>query len=184
MDVGSRHHQHRTGVKQDRGGRLSEVVAASRDSWTPVEASFEALVESIGPRLSRAFVARYGVDLGTEAFADALGWAWEHRDDLASMENPAGYLFRVGQTSVRANVRRRRRATFPLEDPGYALPEPDPGLHVALAHLTDDQRVAVLLVHAHGYSYAEAARLLEISVSTLRNRIHRGMNRVRKHLER
>lgn len=102
---------------------------------------------------------------------------------MAAMENPVGYLYRVGQTSVRSNVRRRRRAVLPVEEPGYAMPEPNPGLQVALAHLTDDQRVAVLLVHAHGYSYAEAASLLDISVSTLRNHIHRGMNRLRKHLE-
>jgi RNA polymerase sigma factor (sigma-70 family) len=99
------------------------------------------------------------------------------------MENPAGYLYRVGQTSVRTNLRRRRRDVLPVEESGYAMPEPNTGLHVALAHLTDDQRVAVLLVHAHGYSYAEAAALLDISVSTLRNHIHRAMNRLRKHLE-
>jgi len=183
MDGSASRHQRANWVKQNRGARLSEDVVPSRGSCTPVGESFEAFVDSIGPRLSRAFVARYGVELGAEAFADALGWAWEHRDDLTPMENPAGYLYRVGQTSVRANVRRRRRAVLPVEEPDYAMPEPNPGLHVALAHLTDDQRVAVLLVHAHGYSYAQAAALLDISVSTLRNHIHRGMNRLRKHLE-
>ena len=183
VDISDPQHHRAIGVKQDQGGRLSEGVAPSQDSCTPVGESFEAFVESIGLRLSRAFVARYGVELGAEAFADALEWAWEHRDDLAAMENSVGYLYRVGQTSVRSNVRRRHRAVLPVEESGYAMPEPNPGLHVALAHLTDDQRVAVLLVHAHGYSYAEAASLLGISVSTLRNHIHRGMNRLRKHLE-
>jgi hypothetical protein len=97
VDVSDPQHHRANGVKQDRGGRLSEGVAPSRDSCTPVGEPFEALVESIGPRLSRAFVARYGVELGAEAFADALEWAWEHRDDHTAMENPAGYLYRVGQ---------------------------------------------------------------------------------------
>jgi DNA-directed RNA polymerase specialized sigma24 family protein len=70
-----------------------------------------------------------------------------------------------------------------VEESGDGMPEPNPGLQVALAQLTHDQRVAVLLVHAHGYSYAEATALLEISVSTLRNHVHRGMNRLRKTLE-
>ena len=87
-----------------------------------------------------------------------------------------------GSTSVRTNVRRRRRAVLPVEEPGYAMPEPNPELHLALAHLTDDQRVAVL-VHADGYSYAEAAALLDVSVSALRNHIHRDRNRLRRHLE-
>ena len=145
--------------------------------------SFEEFVVAVSPRLQRAFVARYGVDLGNEALADALGWAWEHRGQLNEMENPTGYLYRVGQTSVRSNVRRRRRALLPAEEPISPAAEPEPGLHTALERLTDDQRVAVLLVHTHGYTYAEAATMLDIPITTLRNHIHRGMKRLRRHLE-
>jgi RNA polymerase sigma-70 factor (ECF subfamily) len=144
---------------------------------------FDVFVAEVSPRLRRAFVARYGVELGTEAFADALGWAWEHRDRLSAMDNPAGYLYRVGQTSVRSNVRRRRRALLPPEEPVDTMSESDPGVHTALERLTDDQRVAVLLVHAHGYSYADAAAVLDVPVTTLRNHIHRGMKQLRRHLE-
>jgi RNA polymerase sigma factor (sigma-70 family) len=145
--------------------------------------SFEEFVATVSPRLQRAFFARYGIDLGNEALADALGWAWEHRDRLSEMDNPTGYLYRVGQTSVRGNVRRRRRGQLPLEEPAEAASETETGLHTALERLTDDQRVAVLLVHAHGYSYAEAATVLDIPVTTLRNHIHRGMKQLRRHLE-
>lgn len=145
--------------------------------------SFDEFVATISPRLRRAFVARYGIELGNEALADALSWAWEHRDRLSEMDNPAGYLYRVGQTSVRSNVRRRRRALLPPEEPTDTRSETDPGLHTALERLTDDQRVAVLLVHAYGYSYADAAAVLDIPVSTLRNHIHRGMKQLRRHLE-
>ena len=72
---------------------------------------------------------------------------------------------------------------LPVEESTEFNHEPEPGLHDALQCLTDDQRVAVLLVHAHGYSYAEAAGILEIPVTTLRNNIHRGMNRLRRQLE-
>jgi RNA polymerase sigma-70 factor (ECF subfamily) len=137
----------------------------------------------VRPRLQRALVARYGLDLGDEALADALGWAWEHRDQLDEMENPSGYLYRVGQSSVRGNVRRRRRAILPIEESPSLAHEPEPGLHTALQRLTDDQRAAVLLVHAHGYSYTEAAAALDIPITTLRNHLHRGMKRLRRHLE-
>ena len=50
VDVSDPQHHRANGVKQDRGGRLSEGVAPSRDSCTPVGEPFEALVESIGPR--------------------------------------------------------------------------------------------------------------------------------------
>lgn len=145
--------------------------------------SFEDFVAAVSPPLRRAFVARYGVDLGNEALADALAWAWEHRDRLGEVTNPTGYLYRVGQTSVRGNLRRRRRALLPVEEPPEHGPDRDVHLHAALEQLSDDQRVAVILVHAHGYSYADAADVLDIPVTTLRNHIPRGMKRLRRHLE-
>jgi RNA polymerase sigma-70 factor (ECF subfamily) len=63
------------------------------------------------------------------------------------------------------------------------MPVGDHGLHEALTRLTPDQRAAVMLVHAHGYRYAEAADLLDIPVSTLKNHLHRGGRRLRKLLE-
>ena len=163
--------------------RLSGDVSSTSRQARIDGASFDVFVAAVSPRLRRAFVARYGVELGNEALADALGWAWEHRDRLSEMANPAGYLYRVGQTSVRGQVRRRRRAALPHEEPIDEMPEGEPGLHTALERLTDDQRVAVLLVHAHGYSYADAAAVLDIPVTTLRNHIHRGMTQLRRHLE-
>lgn len=148
-----------------------------------IDDSFEEFVVAVGPTLQRAFVARYGVELGNEAHADAVAWAWEHRQRLDAMDNPTGYLYRVGQTSVRSSLRRRRRALLPVEEPHESEPHPDTGLHSALERLSDEQRVAVILVHAHGYSYADAADVLGIPITTLRNLIHRGMKRLRRQLE-
>jgi RNA polymerase sigma-70 factor (ECF subfamily) len=146
--------------------------------------SFEEFLEGATPGLRRAFFARYGTEFGNEALADATAWAWEHRESLGSMGNPVGYLFRVGQTSVRAQSRRRRRFALPVEDRTDSTAS-DAGaeLHTALERLTPDQRVAVLMVHAHGYSYAETAATLDISVAAVRNHVHRGMQRLRRHLE-
>jgi DNA-directed RNA polymerase specialized sigma24 family protein len=69
------------------------------------EDEFRAFVAAVEPRLHRALVAHYGWEAGREATADALAYAWEHRSKVLSMANPAGYLFRVGQSSLR----RRRR---------------------------------------------------------------------------
>jgi RNA polymerase sigma factor (sigma-70 family) len=145
--------------------------------------SFEEFLESATPGLRRAFVARYGTELGNEASSDAIAWAWEHRQELQSMGNPIGYLFRVGQTSVRAQTRRRRRFALPVEDRTSTPTDAGPELHTALERLTPDQRVAVLMVHAHGYSYAETAATLDVSVAAVRNHVHRGMQRLRRHME-
>lgn len=147
---------------------------------------FDEFVSEVFRRLERALVARYGVDLGVDAAADAIAYAWEHREALAQTSNPIGYLYRVGQTSVRRTVRLQRPLILPpeavvdgyrsVEDSEFSLPD-------AVAKLPDAQRVAVVLVHAHGYSYADAAEVLDVPVTTLRNHLHRGMSRLRALLE-
>ena len=129
-------------------------------------------------RLRQLLVARYGWELGLEAWQEAMAYAWEHRDAMEAMKNPFGYLYRVGQSSVRRGRRWRRRVTLPAAAPSR-LPEVEPGLPAALALLSSQQRLAVLLVHAHGWTQLEAASVLGIDVSTLRNHLRRGMARLR-----
>jgi DNA-directed RNA polymerase specialized sigma24 family protein len=146
-------------------------------------ATFETFIADARIKLRRALVARYGVELGVEACSEATAWAWANRDRLLAMGNPVGYLYRVGQTAVRDETRFHRIPPFPPEVQNHEMPLADPGLHEALSRLTPDQRAAVMLVHAHGYRYTEAADLLDIPVSTLKNHLHRGSRRLRKILE-
>jgi DNA-directed RNA polymerase specialized sigma24 family protein len=163
--------------------QLCEERVDTGDARTAV-ASFEAFIADAQLRLRRALVARYGVQLGVEACAEATAWAWANRERLLAMANPVGYLYRVGQTAVRNETRSHRIPLFPPEARDHEVPLADPGLHEALSRLTPDQRAAVMLVHAHGYRYAEAADLLDIPVSTLKNHLHRGSRRLRKILDR
>jgi DNA-directed RNA polymerase specialized sigma24 family protein len=145
---------------------------------------FDRLVGPIERQVRRALVARYGVDVGVETTADAVAWAWEHLDELDRMTNPAGYMFRVGQTAAR-RLRRlgRRDLVFPTEPTHSDLVPLDFDLFDALRHVSADQRVALVLVHGYGFSYREAADVLDTSVAAVTNHIHRGLRRVRRILE-
>lgn len=126
-------------------------------------------------RLSRAFVAAGGYERGQEALAEALAWAWEHFDELQAMDNPAGYLYRVGQSRTR---RRRRSAMFPA--PGQdGIPDVEPRLTTALESLSERQRVCVVLVYAFGWSYQEVAELLGLSRSSVQNHVERALAHLR-----
>lgn len=146
---------------------------------------FAALVADVGERVRRALVAYYGVEIGTEAAADAVRYGWEHRERLSEMGNPAGYLFRVGQSRARPYRRwSQRRTAFPSSFDQHVSSTSDDGaalldLFAALGKLPPRQRSAVVLVRAHGYSYAEAAQILGITTTALTNHIHRGMARLR-----
>jgi hypothetical protein len=84
------------------------------------EQAFTRFVEETEPRLSYALAAAYGPEVGAEATADALASAWENWERVRRMVNPAGYLYRVGQS--RSRRYRRPRVIFPRP----TLPETDP----------------------------------------------------------
>lgn len=151
-------------------------MAAMSEAAGTTQERFSRFAADAEPRLRRALVAWYGVDVGHEATADALALAWERWDEIEAMANPVGYLFRVGQSSSR---RYRRRAVGLPVVPVAEFPDVDPRLPAALARLSHQQRAAVLLVHAHGWTQTEAAEALGCSISTLRNHLDRGMRRLR-----
>lgn len=141
---------------------------------------FEAFVAEVEPRLRRALVGLRGPEAGRDAVAEALAWAWEHWSEVQGMENPAGYLYRVGQSRSR---RGRGRAPWPAPSSLAGMPEVEPRLPAALASLSERQRVAVFLVHGCGWSQAEVATVLGISPSSVANHVVRGMARLRAELK-
>lgn len=131
--------------------------------------------------LRRALVARNGLLDGSDAAATAVAWGWEHRERLAGMHNPIGYLYRVGQSSLRRQrLRSRHRAAIVPRPLSEELPGLDVDLFRALDRLTSEQRVAVVLVHMYGFSYREVAEVLEVRETAVTNYVHRGLVRLRR----
>ena len=96
------------------------------------------------------------------------------------MDNPSGYLFRVGQNAAR---RSHRRVVLLPSPPPHELASFDPGLLPALARLTESQRVAVILVHGYGWSQTGAARVLNVSHATVRTHLARAIAHLQQALE-
>ena len=145
-----------------------------------VDHEFTAFFKELEPRLSYALAAAYGVEVGRESTADAMAHAWEHWRKLRGMDNPGGYLYRVGQS--RARHYRRSGPLFPVAVVG-GLPEVEPGLPAALNSLSTGQRTAVVLVYVLGWSEREAADLLGVDRSTIRRHRDRGLAKLRTALE-
>lgn len=139
--------------------------------------SFTTFVQDVGARLRRAFISMYGVDVGAEVAADALAYAWENWERLRMMQNPAGYLFRVGQSRAR---RYRRRPVVLPPAPASAAPWFEPELPSAIARLSERQRLAVLLCEGFGWTRQEVADLMEVNPSTVQRHLDRGMTKMRK----
>lgn len=149
-------------------------------------ATFEGFLADAEPRLRRVLVAHHGPDVGVDLCAEVVAWAWEHRERLLVLDNPVGYLYRVAQSRARRYHRWRDRT------PSFAVPPERLAAHedrdavltlLALATLTPPQRVAVLLVKAHGWTYGEVADVLGVPTTTVTNHVTRGLARLRAHME-
>lgn len=145
-----------------------------------VDEDFAVFVGELEPKLSYALAAAYGVEVGKESTADVLAYAWEHWSEVRQMDNPAGYLFRVGQSAARKH--RRRSPLFPHVVPSE-MPVVEPGLPAALNKLSRSQRIAVVLLYALDWSEREAAEFLGVDRSTVRRHRDRGLKKLRKALE-
>ena len=142
---------------------------------TAVDA-FTDFVTEVQPRLHRAFEATYGIDVGREATAEALAYGWEHWDRLQKMENPAGYLYRVGRS--RARALRVPLRVFP-EVETEQWPWVEPALPEALSRLPERQRTVVVLIHSFSWTHAEVAGLLGISRGAVQRHETRALAKLR-----
>ena len=147
------------------------VVAV--DSRT--QEAFSTFFQDVEPRLRYALIAALGHERGREATCEAMAYAWERWDRIEPMENPAGYLYRVGRS--RGRVRWRRPQFNPQPAPRF--PDTEPGLLAALKGLSENQRITVFLVHAMGWTRRETADLLGISVNSVGSHLDRGLNKLR-----
>lgn len=145
-------------------------------------AGFEAFFSVAEPKLRRALVARHGFEHGREATVDALTYGWRHWDRVGAMDNPIGYLYRVGANSV-----RRGPVLVELDGDTGAIaggdPWVEPGLAAGLDALSEAQRVVVVLRHGFEWQLSEIAELLDVSVSSVRSHLERGMVKLRSALE-
>ncbi|HTO02004.1 MAG TPA: sigma-70 family RNA polymerase sigma factor [Microthrixaceae bacterium] len=140
-------------------------------------AEFTSFVAQVEPRLRRAFTILRGPEDGRDATAEALAWAWQNWIELREMDNPAGYLYRVG-----ASRTRRRRQRFPAASHSETPQLFEPGLVPALARLTERQRTVVALIHGCGWTHQEVADALELSRSSVGTHLDRAMTQLREEL--
>jgi DNA-directed RNA polymerase specialized sigma24 family protein len=130
------------------------------------DGKFELFYEETEPRLRRALMAAFGSETGREATAEALAWAWEHRDLIPELDHPLRYLYRV--------LHGRNEWTEPWVEPDLAR---------GLDRLSQNQRVAVVLVHGYAWTVVEVAELLDVKPTTAHTHLDRGLARLRTHLK-
>src|SRR5438094_5936633 len=147
----------------------------------------EAMLAAV-PNLRAFAVSLCGdVDRANDLVQETLLRAWSHLESFEPGTNMSAWLFTILRNHFRTEYRKRRREVEDV-DGGYAerltAPEAQTGhvefgeLREALLHLPPDQREALILVGASGFSYEEAARICECAVGTIKSRVNRARSRL------
>jgi DNA-directed RNA polymerase specialized sigma24 family protein len=142
--------------------------------------AFDTFVVGCEGRLRAALTATLGSEVGPDAAAEALAYCWMHWDRVRSMDNPVGYLYKVGRDRGRKQLKRRQ--PFIPSVPEGGSPWVEPGLSPALAALPDRQRTVVVLLHGYQWTLTEVAEALSISKSSVQTHHDRGMRKLRRSL--
>jgi RNA polymerase sigma-70 factor (ECF subfamily) len=127
------------------------------------------------------------VDRAHDLVQETLLRAWTNLGSFEPGTNMPAWLFTILRNLFRSEYRKRRREVEDAD--GYyskslmSLPEQNSQLKMnefrkALEVLPDDQREALILVGASGFSYEETAQICGCAVGTIKSRVNRARSRL------
>ncbi|SCY00337.1 sigma-70 family RNA polymerase sigma factor [Microvirga guangxiensis] len=154
---------------------------------TPEPDLREALLAAV-PGLRAFAISLSGqVDRADDLVQDTLLRALSNLHRFEPGTNLNAWLFTILRNLFHSEYRKRRRE---VEDPDGSFAsrlkiQPEQGSHLdfedfreALSQLPSDQREALLLVGASGFSYEEAASICGCAIGTIKSRVNRARLRL------
>lgn len=168
------------------GGHTDAALVAAARAGS--DTAFSRLVDRYQQPV-RLFLRRVCVnpadadDLAQEAFLAA----WGKLGSLRKPEQFKSWLFSLAwnkaRMAARSAVRARQRETgWQAEQDEVETPQTEMALALgqAIAQLPEDQRAAIALCLAGGWSHGDAAQILEIPLGTLKSHVARGRERLER----
>jgi RNA polymerase sigma-70 factor (ECF subfamily) len=147
----------------------------------------EAMLGAVPSLRAFAISLSGNVDRADDLVQETLLRAMANIDSFQPGTNMSAWLFTILRNLFRSEYRKRRREVEDV-DGSYAeslKSQPEQHSRVefeefrqALAKLPPDQREALLIVGASGFSYEEAAAICDCAVGTIKSRVNRARARL------
>ena len=163
--------------RQVEGPGLMTMSPSVRDAMLAAVPSLRAFGISLSGNVDRAD------DLVQETLLRAMA----NIDSFQPGTNMSAWLFTILRNLFRSEYRKRRREVEDADGKYAETLKSHPEQHgrvefeefrVALAKLPPDQREALVLVGASGFSYEEAAAICDCAVGTIKSRVNRARTRL------
>jgi RNA polymerase sigma-70 factor (ECF subfamily) len=147
----------------------------------------EAMLGAVPSLRAFAISLSGNIDRADDLVQETLLRAIANIDSFQPGTNMSAWMFTILRNLFRSEYRKRRREVEDT-DGSYAEslkshPEQNSRLEfqefrAALAKLPPDQREALILVGASGFSYEEAAAICDCAVGTIKSRVNRARTRL------
>jgi RNA polymerase sigma-70 factor (ECF subfamily) len=147
----------------------------------------DAILKTV-PNLRAFAVSLSGsVDRADDLVQETLLRAFAKIDSFQPGTNLSAWLFTILRNQFRSEYRKRRREVEDADGKYSEKLKSQPEqlgkiefaeLRQALAELPDDQREALILVGASGFSYEETAEICGCAVGTIKSRVNRARTRL------
>jgi RNA polymerase sigma-70 factor, ECF subfamily len=155
-------------------------------------AAANALVRRLSPQLHRFFVVKFASRVDAD---DLLQETWlrihKARHTYRPGEPVLPWLYAIAR-NIRVDHFRKASRTTAREQPLEGTPEPEaappeesgriPDLKTLLAPLPESQREVIEMLKVAGMSLEEVARATSSSVGSVKQKAHRGYEKLREHL--
>jgi len=128
-------------------------------------------------------------DRADDLVQETLVKAWDKQDSFQPGTNLKAWLFTILRNEFYSQMRKRRRevedtdglitarlSVHPSQDGTSDLAD----FRRALELLPEDQREAIILIGASGFSYEEAAEICGCAVGTIKSRVSRARSRLQE----
>ena len=147
------------------------------------KASYEQLYMELLPGMYRLAqgILHHPAD-AQDAVQQAALNVWRHIDRLKD-DRARAYIARAVINEAR-NIQRERMRQYPVEriDHRAQSTAPDPSLREAMDALPENLRLPLLLKYMEGYSEKETAKILHITLPSLKARLYRARRRLEREL--
>ncbi|MDT0682529.1 RNA polymerase sigma factor [Roseicyclus sp. F158] len=159
----------------------------TKASGTPATDPREEIVEHLPALRAFAFSLTRNSAAADDLVQDTVVKGWSNIDKFEVGTNMRAWLFTILRNTFYSNRRKMRREVADSEGTfaeGLAeKPAHDGRLQMAdfqrvFAKLPDEQREALILVGASGFSYEEAAEMCGVAIGTIKSRTNRGRARL------
>jgi RNA polymerase sigma-70 factor, ECF subfamily len=126
-------------------------------------------------------------DRADDLVQETLMKAWKYHESFTAGTNMKAWLYTILRNEFYTQLRKRKREVEDadgLHSNKVAVQGEQEGhldmadLTAALSKLPEDQREAIVLVGASGFSYEEAAKICGCAVGTIKSRVNRARNRL------